>query len=450
MDTSTLVARAISRSEPELSRAQLTAFVERFLERRDEFLATAATHGSPLYLFDPAALRSRAREFVAAFRACRHDVEAFYALKSNSYPAAARLLVEEGLHLDVSSGAELECALTTGARQIVFSGPGKTDDELHLAAGNTERVTVLADSINELHRLEAIAVAAGTSIRTGIRLTTDDHGIWRKFGIPLSRLPLVFETAASFERVLLCGLQFHISWNLNPEKQMSFIRRLGATLAEMPQQYRRTIDFIDCGGGFWPSDGEWMQWPATTKGAIHTALGESCREPLAHFARPSAPIHQFAADIVASLLRRLPTDMQYTLYTEPGRWLCHESMHMLLTVIDRKAEDVVITDGGTNAIGWDRFELDYFPVINLTRPSIAEHPCLVAGSLCTPHDLWGYSYFGSDIQAGDILLVPNQGAYTWSLRQEFIKPLPPVVHLDEPTDATATVTGDTAYSLEEI
>ena len=92
--------------------------------------------------------------------------------------------------------------------------------------------------------------------------------------------------------------------------------------------------------------------------------------------------------------------------------------------MQRKSSEVVITDGGTNAIGWERFETDYFPVINLSRPDVRERECLVAGSLCTPHDLWGYSYFGEDIQRGDILLIPNQGAYTYSLRQEFIKPLP--------------------------
>ena len=58
-----------------------------------------------------------------------------------------------------------------------------------------------------------------------------------------------------------------------------------------------------------------------------------------------------------------------------------------------------------------------------------ERQCLVAGSLCTPHDIWGYGYFGDGIQVGDVLLVPNQGAYTYSLRQEFIKPLPKSVEL---------------------
>jgi diaminopimelate decarboxylase len=116
-------------------------------------------------------------------------------------------------------------------------------------------------------------------------------------------------------------------------------------------------------------------------------------------------------------------------YAEPGRWLCNDAMHILLTVVDKKSEDLVITDGGTNIIGWERFETDYFPVINLSRPSKSEHKCFILGSLCTPHDVWGYGYFGKGIEPGDLLLIPNQGAYTYSLRQEFIKPLPEVVAL---------------------
>jgi diaminopimelate decarboxylase len=114
---------------------------------------------------------------------------------------------------------------------------------------------------------------------------------------------------------------------------------------------------------------------------------------------------------------------------EPGRWLCNDAMHLLLTVVDKKASDLVVTDAGTNAIGWERFETDYFPVINLSRPEAIEHECYVLGSLCTPHDVWGYSYWGKDIQPGDILMIPTQGAYTYSLRQEFIKPLPEVMML---------------------
>ena len=101
-------------------------------------------------------------------------------------------------------------------------------------------------------------------------------------------------------------------------------------------------------------------------------------------------------------------------------------MHLLMSVVDKKSDDLVITDAGTNAVGWERFETDYFPVLNLSRPLLSEKPCQVLGSLCTPNDIWGYNYWGEDIRIGDVLMIPNQGAYTYSLRQYFIKAPPKV------------------------
>jgi diaminopimelate decarboxylase len=68
--------------------------------------------------------------------------------------------------------------------------------------------------------------------------------------------------------------------------------------------------------------------------------------------------------------------------------------------------------------------------LNLSRPSLTERPCHILGSLCTPHDVWGYFYFGEAIQPGDVLMIPTQGAYTYSLRQNFIKPLPEVAVME--------------------
>jgi diaminopimelate decarboxylase len=69
-------------------------------------------------------------------------------------------------------------------------------------------------------------------------------------------------------------------------------------------------------------------------------------------------------------------------------------------------------------------------VINLSRPSLKEIPVRVFGCLCTPLDIWGTSCFGREVLPGDILLIPDQGAYTYSLRQSFIKPIARVVRFD--------------------
>ncbi|MBU0514974.1 MAG: alanine racemase [Proteobacteria bacterium] len=417
-------AESLRRAPPVLDPAELKEFVEKFLDRAPAFLAAAQAHGTPLYLFDRKTLLERAARFKAAFEAHLGSVQVFYAVKSNNHPEVARALAGFGLGLDVSSGLELELALEAGAAEIVFSGPGKTAGELDLAVARADRVTVLIDSFGELERLEKAAAGREVMVRAGVRLTTQESGLWRKFGIPLTRLEEFFETAAARPHVALGGLQFHTSWNLDPSAQVDFLARLGRSLADMSPAQRRAIEFLDIGGGFWPPKGEWLTWASTPPGRLAQAVEPGGPPSTGHFVNRAAPLDTFAQEIGRAIREHIrPHVAEFQIYTEPGRWLSHEAMHLLLRVVDKKAQDLVITDGGTNIIGWERFENEYFPVINLTRPADEERPCLICGSLCTPHDVWGSAYFGADIEEGDVLLIPCQGAYTYSLGQRFIKPL---------------------------
>jgi len=422
-------AEVLQQPNSVLNYDELAAFVGTFLKRADAFVETAHRHGSPLYVFEERALLERAAQFAAAFKETLGDIRIFYAVKSNNHPVLVSSLVRSGLGLDVSSGLELELALRCSCPDIIFSGPGKTDKELQLAVRHSNHVTVLIDSFGELDRLEKAAAELQTQINAGVRLTTDDRGLWRKFGIPLARLDGFMQKAIGCSHVLLGGLQFHTSWNLDPGQQVDFIARLGESLQNLAQNRRELIKFIDIGGGYWPPQGEWLQWAGTSKGRLHQALLNTSFPSTEHYKLSSSSITTFATKIGAAVQRHVAPYVDCIFYAEPGRWLCNDALHILLTVVDKKSEDLVITDGGTNIIGWERFETDYFPVINLSRPSKSEHKCFILGSLCTPHDVWGYGYFGKGIEAGDLLLIPNQGAYTYSLRQEFIKPLPEVVAL---------------------
>jgi diaminopimelate decarboxylase len=117
-------------------------------------------------------------------------------------------------------------------------------------------------------------------------------------------------------------------------------------------------------------------------------------------------------------------------WVEPGRWISTPAMHILLQVIDKKNRGTVITDGGISMLGWERPLSEFIPVVNLSRPSVREIRKNIFGSLCTPDDIWGFSVFAAGIETGDILLIPDQGAYTYSLRQSFIKPRSRVVRFD--------------------
>jgi diaminopimelate decarboxylase len=423
------VADLLRHPLPLLAEVELIDYVRSFLRRGGAFLDARQRHGSPIYLFDEKTLLKRAQQFVTAFKNVFSEFRVFYAVKSNNHEALAQSLVNFGLGLDVSSGGELELALRCGCRNIIFSGPGKTDTELRLAAANHAKVTVLMDSFRELERLEQLARQQNHKVRAGVRLTTEEHGLWRKFGIPLSTLESFMDQALKYSHVDLVGLQFHTSWNRDPTPQVAFLARLGQTLRKLPQSHCSALKFIDIGGGYWPSRGEWLQAAGTPSGRLCQVVLPEVQPSTEHYKLPAQPIETFARHIGAAMSTYIFPFVNCGILAEPGRWLCDDAMHILLTVIDKKDEDLVITDAGTNIIGWERFETDYAPVINLSRPSETEHECFILGSLCTPHDVWGYRYFGDGIEPGDVLLIPGQGAYTYSLRQEFIKPLANVISL---------------------
>jgi diaminopimelate decarboxylase len=414
---------------PLLDRRVLQGVVEAVLSRRDSYQALRRKHGSPLYVFEPDTLLDRARRFGEAFDRSLPGTRCYYAVKSNSYPGICEHLVRAGWGLDVSSGLELELALACGAQDIVFSGPGKQDAELLAAINHTRRVTLLIDSFGELRRLSRLAAAQGRRVSAGVRLAVDHTGMWRKFGIPPSELPRFLGEAHDGGSVRVCGLQFHTSWNMNADAQGAFLGELGPVLAELPRRHRDDIEFLDLGGGFWPPAGEWLHHVGTPAGRLRDAITQGDPGPSQHHCVPSEGIERFAARLAAAVATHVLPWVSCQIRVEPGRWVSNDAMHLLLTVVDKKAGDLVITDGGTNAVGWERYEVDYFPVVNLSRPGTDEHSCYILGSLCTPRDIWGYTYHGSGIEPGDALLIPNQGAYTYSLRQDFIKPLPEVVVL---------------------
>lgn len=389
-------------------------FVTPHLERAALYRGLADEFGSPLFIVDPAVLRDRAARFRSAFEAELPEIRVYYAMKSNSLPYLSRVLLDCGLGLDVSSGVELAAALDLGAEDIIFSGPGKTAAELAMAAAHPDRVTLLLDSPGELARLAPLVTPEKGILKLGIRINTNPEGLWQKFGVLPDRAADLYTKILACPGVRFSGFQFHSSWNMEPSRQVEAIRSVGAMLKTLPRQMLDQCEFIDMGGGYWPEQGEWL----VTK------------EPLAPVWNRAVPIETFARELSLAVREWIFPVLQCRICFEPGRWLCSDALHILVQVVDKKERDLVITDAGTNAVGWERFETDYFPVLNLSRPAATEKPCRILGSLCTPHDVWGMAYYGEDIQEEDLLLIPSQGAYTYSLRQQFIKPLPGVVVLE--------------------
>jgi diaminopimelate decarboxylase len=426
--------KTIKNREKALPSRLLQDYVKCLLAKRSVLLAGASEFNTPQYFFDEPALSSSLSRFHGAFSRRFERFRLFYAVKSNSFPGISKHVVEKGHGLDVSSGHELSMALALGCERIIFSGPGKTDSELRLAAAHREKVTLLLDSGGELERLSRIVSKTGPShgpVRTGIRIRGQHHGIWEKFGVSLEQMGPLFQQALSTPGIEPQGIQFHTSWNLDPGAQVKMIKAIGSYVkTSLPESARRFLRFLDIGGGYWPESGEWLNARNTFRGKLLHLFDPEHEFKVKHYYRPSRPIDHFAGEISEAIAGEGSPLTDLEIWMEPGRWISTPSMHILLKVMDKKKHDVVITDGGINLLGWERPLEEFMPVINLTRPSLKEMPMRIFGSLCTPLDIWGTSMFGDGAFPGDILLIPDQGAYAYSLRQSFIKPIAPVIHFD--------------------
>ena len=186
-------------------------------------LEIAREFGTPVYVFDEAAMRARCREFLAEFRARAPETAVLYACKAFTSLAMFRLVAEEGLGLDVVSGGEIECARAAGfpMDRISFAGNNKSAAELELAI--TAGIgTIVVDNVVELAMLREMA--RGRHVNILLRLTpgvdpnTHHYNTTgtadSKFGIPRPRWDRAVRAAVEAAELDLLGLHFHLGSGL--------------------------------------------------------------------------------------------------------------------------------------------------------------------------------------------------------------------------------------------
>ena len=405
-----------------------------FFKRQDKFIRLAKENKSPFYIFDQKEFDIAINNFAKTFTRYIPRLKIYYAMKSNPHPYLLTRIVKVGHNIDVSSGRELAIAAKLKPRSILFTGPGKTEDELQLALKHTDRVILNIDSFTELSRIGRLAAKHKRKISAGIRIFTPLHGLWSKFGIPLNDLSTFWKEAQKYPYIDLQGIQVHMSWSDNAEPYIKVIKEISKYLMlNFSKTHRASIKFLDLGGGFMPYKTEGIHPWSTKQGAVINAIAKASNKQIdfsdSYYFEKTATLEEYAKSISNAVNTYIAPNLSCDIFVEPGRILSSYAMHILLKVADVKSTKKIITDGGINIIGWEKFEEYYAPVLNLTHPSTTEIPCTIFGSLCTPDDIWGYSCFASKMETDDILLIPYQGAYTYTFRQEFIKSLPNVVKL---------------------
>ena len=352
----------------------------------------AAEIGTPFYCYSEGAIITQYRSYVDAFT--DQDTIICYAMKANDNLAILRTFAELGAGADVVSGGELQRALAAGIppAKIIFSGVGKTEDELALAlSSNIMQINI--ESFAEMELLSRIATARGITAEIAIRInpnvdaeTHDKIATGRKqdkFGINIEFAAEAYRKAAALPGLDTAAVAVHIGSQLTSLKpfQAAFGR-----VAELVGELRRNcheIRRVDLGGGLGINyDGETPPTPAAYANIVKETVGHlGCRVLL-----------------------------------EPGRNLVGNAGVLVTQVIYTKEgedRDFVIVDAAMN----DLIRPALYDAYHGIRPVIepgdgASLKCVdVVGPVCETGDTFTRGRNLPHFSAGDLLVFNSAGAY---------------------------------------
>src|SRR5436309_2302964 len=216
-------------------------------------------YGTPLYLYSAGMIHERYAVFDRAFRDIDHTI--CYSVKANSNLSILRLLAKKGCGFDVVSGGELQRVLAAdkkAAKRVVFSGVGKTREELSAAL----KAGIMLFNVESESELWALAECAGRlrkkgpiAFRVNPNVAAETHpyistGLHQhKFGVPIDDARALYAKSSSVRYLTARGVCVHIGSQITDVAP--FVEAM-ARVADLVRQLRsdgQSIDYIDAGGG---------------------------------------------------------------------------------------------------------------------------------------------------------------------------------------------------------
>ncbi len=377
--------------------------------------------GTPLYLFDEFSLRSKCAEFKAEFSQRYADTTVIYAGKAFINRALALIFKEEGLGLDVVSAGELGIAQSVGfpLDMVYFHGNNKSVEEIKLAL-KCHIGRIVVDNFHELRMLARMAEEIGYTpdillrLSPGVDPRTHKYiatGIVdSKFGFPLSSGEEAVAQATSAPNLNLIGLHFHLgSLIFEVEPYRKSIEVVLDFATEMKQRYKFQLRELNVGGGF----------------AIQYALDF-----------PSPPI-SFYAEAIASRVISKCQELKLALprlIVEPGRAIVGRAGVALYRVgVVKDIPGVrcyVSVDGGmADNIRPALYGSKYEAVVANKVSQKEASKVTVAGKFCESGDILVKDINLPPVSAGDIIAIPDCGAYCLPMASNYNSSLKPAIVL---------------------
>lgn len=351
---------------------------------------------TPLYVYSRAALEQHYRGFDQAFGDHPHQI--CYAVKANSNIAVLNILARLGAGFDIVSGGELERVLRAGGdpEKIVFSGVGKTADEMEMAL-DVGIHCFNVESEAELELLNLVAGEQGKVAHVALRVNPDvdaqthpyiSTGLKEnKFGIDISRAPEIYQLAADMAHIEVIGVDCHIGSQLT--KLEPFRDAIDRVLALVDKLQRQgiVIRHLDLGGG----------------------LGVRYKDEMV----PSQ------ADYIAALKEKVPSDLP--IHIEPGRSIAANAGVFITQVLYLKPtehKNFAIIDGAMNDLIRPALYSAWMDIIPVQPHDADCREWDLVGPVCETGDFLGKQRTLA-LQAGDLLAVKGAGAYGFAMASNY-------------------------------
>jgi diaminopimelate decarboxylase len=366
----------------------------------------AEDYGTPLYVYSAGMIGQRYEAFDAAFRQLPHII--CYSVKANSNLSILRLLAKKGCGFDVVSGGELERVLAAdrkAAKKVVFSGVGKTREELTAAL----KAGILLFNVESESELWALAECAGrlrktapVALRVNPDVAAETHpyistGLHKhKFGVPIGEARTLYAKASGMRYLNVRGVSVHIG------SQITDVAPFGEALARVAELVRQlradghVIDYVDAGGG----------------------LGIAYENP------DSEEFSDYAARYASSLALPL-RGLDVRLLLEPGRSIIGPAGALLTSVIYRKKNDgkrFLIVDAAMNDLIRPALYGAHHEIVPVTQPPGATEKSEivdVVGPVCETGDFFVRDRELPVVNEGDLLAILDTGAYGMVLSSNY-------------------------------
>lgn len=352
----------------------------------------ARDYGTPLYVYSADGFISHLTAFQKAVAPVKGKVH--FAVKANSNLAILSVLAKLGAGADIVSAGEMQRALAAGIapKDIVFSGVGKTDDEIRLALAKGIG-QINAESQAEVTHIEAIAkeweLKAPVAIRVNPDIDAKSHEKIStgqkstKFGIPIDdgQAEEIYHYIHHSAHLTARGLAVHIGSQLTDLGPFEKAYQALITLADSFRDKGYDVPMLDLGGG----------------------LG------IDYHGEETPDFEAYGA-----LVTKLFSGLDYKLGFEPGRSIAADNGILLTSALYTKPsddKDFIIVDAAMNDLLRPTLYEAYHRIEPVQLSNRAKQVSDIVGPVCETGDYLAKGRDFPAVEPGEVIAVFNAGAY---------------------------------------